>query len=49
MSLEAAVGAVSIEDTSATPKDIMAQLIKQGNASALKLQGIPKRNKADKS
>ena len=49
LSLEVAVGAVSIEDTLVTPKDSMAQLIKQANISTLKLQGILKRNKANKS
>jgi len=48
VSLEAAVGAVSIEDTPSKPKNNTAQLIKQTNASALKLQGILKRNKAGK-
>ena len=49
VSLEAAVRTVSIEDTSSKPKDNMAQLIKQANISTLKLQGILKMIKNDKS
>ena len=49
-SLEASVGAISIIDTPAAPEDNMTQVIKQGNASLLKLhQGILKKQKADKS
>ena len=48
-SLEASVGALSVEESPAKPGDETAKLIKQANASALKLQNILKKGKKDKS
>ena len=44
-SLQAAVGAISIEESPAKPVDETAKLMKQANASALKLQDILKKGK----